>query len=59
MLLPEKISIATGWYNGEVSRSHSTYGKRVVANCIGLTGREEQNVILPEIRTGASVFVIG
>ena len=28
MLIPGEVSKATGWHIGEVSRSHSTYGKR-------------------------------
>jgi len=28
MFLPGEVSITTGWYNGEVSRGHSTHGKR-------------------------------
>ncbi|WP_298489488.1 hypothetical protein, partial [uncultured Maribacter sp.] len=44
---PGEVSKATSWPIGEVSRSHSTYGKRAVnRNHIGLTSREGQNIKL-------------
>jgi len=56
MFLPGEVSIATCWHRGEVSRSHSTHGKRGAANCTGLTSGEGLNAILPEIRMGALIF---
>ncbi|ADV50464.1 hypothetical protein Celal_3192 [Cellulophaga algicola DSM 14237] len=42
------------WLCREVSRSRSTYEKRVAnSNCIGLTSKEGRNVFLLEIRMGA------
>ena len=56
MQLPGEVSKATGWHNGEVSRGHSTHGKRGAENCTGLTSGEGPNAVLLEITMGASVF---
>jgi hypothetical protein len=53
MQLPGEVSVATRWYNREVSRGHSTCGKRDVHSHIGLTNREGLNVVLLEIKMGA------
>ena len=50
MPLPGEVCITTSWYNGEVSRGHSTQKKRGAENCIGLTIGEGLNAILSEIR---------
>ena len=40
MPLPGEVSQTTGWLYGEVSRGHSTRGKRGVIYYIGLTNGE-------------------
>ncbi len=59
MFLPGEVSIATGWFDGEVSRGHSTHRKRVAVICIGLTSGEGLNIILSEIRIGAVICFNG
>ncbi len=59
MSLPGEVSIATGWLSGEVSRGQSTHRKRVAVICIGLTREEGLNIILSEIRIGASISFDG
>jgi hypothetical protein len=48
--------ITTSWYNREVSRGHSTHGKRGAENCIGLISGEGLNAVLLEITMGALIF---
>ena len=57
MSLPGEVFITTSWYNGEVSRGHSTHGKRGAENCTGLTNGEGLNAVLLEITMGALIFI--